>query len=244
MALLQLAPRALSQLSVDSGADDSLVPLFRAIAGFELLTQLNLNMAGFGGTHVSREALLLLANLHGLRILTIGAYATHEKRWATFDVDDAGLAQILAGMPHLAAFDLLLPSYQDQLSLRAVLKSAGEHCRDLCRFHVCGRLCLVSLTPLKQEPPHFPALEDLQCFGFDYDAEVAAYSSVTGNAKECQDNGQIENAAVTAKRILCHAPKLQRLRLTEPTEQDNKVLELWDKWGAESISSYKHSSTV
>jgi hypothetical protein len=143
MALLQLAPRALLQLSLRSCGCDGLVPLFCAIANFELLTQLDLNMVGFASTHVSGEALLLLANLHSLRLLTIDAYATHENCWALTDVDNAGLAQILAGLPHLATFDFLQPSYCNRLCLWAALKSASEHCRYLCHFHVCGRLCLV-----------------------------------------------------------------------------------------------------
>jgi hypothetical protein len=243
LSLLQLAPRTLSELSVDSAGGDSLVALFRAIAGFELLTELNLNMAGFGGTHVSREALLLLANLHCLRVLTVCSRAKHEKVWATSNVDDAGVAHILAGPPHLASFDFLLSSDQVRLRLHAALMSAGEHCRGLRRLRLCGRLRFVSLPPSRQ-PPLFPVLEELQCFGFDYDAVEAAHSSSTSKAIGLHDSGQNKCGAVTAQRILCHAPKLQRLQLTKPTEQDNKVLELWDRWNGKPKGAGKQKSSM
>ncbi len=80
------------------------------------------------------------------------------------------------------------------------------------------------------ERPLFPDLEDLQCFGFDYDAKEAEHSSWTGKAEGRQDNtaGRIKVPALPRSRFCAVTPKLQRIQLTEPAEQDNKLLELWD----------------
>jgi hypothetical protein len=227
--LLELLPRTLSELSLCTGGRDDIVALFRVVADFRLLTSLDVNMISCRGSHVGRDALLALANLRWLRTLKLHGTSSHIVNWATTDIDDADLARIFAALPCLTAFELLLSHERMPLRMAAALKSAGEHCRGLTRFHVRGRLCLVSL-PKKWAPPLFPALEELRCDGFDYSAMNAARGSRTGKTKARDERCSKTSAVDTAQRILCHAPKLQRLELTNPKEEDNKVLELWNKW--------------